>query len=198
MKRLLILCFAALPSCALMFKSKDDRNYYAFQVTASNPVGHRPELRAHIRSVRIPGYLDREELVYRTDANALEVFDRKLWGESLDKEIARNMAASLRRLLGTSQIVALDSELARSGGARATLDVELTQFERGSDGAVRLEGIYAIRQMGEEGAVSNRSFDYTEQVAEVQGAADHAEATVAAMNRCLDRLNLRIARDLLR
>ena len=179
----------ALSSCALLTKSEDKRTYYAFRSTAGEQIAKRPALSAHVRSVTIPGYLDRSELVSRTTPNVVDIRDRFLWAESLDNEIARNMAASLRSLLGTSKIVALDSELAELGkGYR--INLEITRFELDTGNNVVLEGIYAIRNREASGDDTHKSFRFT------KSGASNETAIVAAMNACLDELNRDVARKL--
>ena len=183
-----------LSSCALLTKSKDERTYYAFRSTSISPIGNYSSLNAHIRSVSIPGYLDRTELVSRTTANEVDVFDRYLWAESLDKEIANNVATSLRHLLGSSQIVALDSELATRGDG-SKVDIEVTRFELDQNGSVLFEGLYRISKGStlDATAGNNQAFTFT---APVAGAVNKNAAIVAAMNTCLDELSLDIARAL--
>ena len=183
-----------LSSCALLTKSKDERTYYAFRSTSVSPIGSYSALSAHVRSVSIPGYLDRTELVSRTTANEVDVMDRYLWAESLDKEIANNVATSLRHLLGSSQIVALDSELATRGSGHK-IDIEVTRFELDRDGNVLFEGLYRLSKHStlEDSAGRNQAFSFT---APVSATVENNAAVVAAMNTCLDELSLDIARAL--
>jgi len=194
-----ILLATLLSSCALFTKSKDKRTYYAFRSSSATAIANKPSLEAHVRSVSIPGYLDRTELVARTTANEVEVLDRFLWAESLDKEVARTIAASLRQLLGTSQIVALDSELApRSTGLK--IDIEITRFELDQNGNVILEGLYLVNNRDADEKNRNQSFRFTAPVAISVADKEATEArkaiVVAAMNTCLDQLSLDIARTL--
>ncbi len=187
-----ILLATLLSSCALLTKSKDERTYYAFRSSSASPIANKPSLEAHVRSVSIPGYLDRTQLVSRTNANEVNVLDRFLWAESLDKEVARTVAASLRQLLGTSQVVALDSELAPlSTGLK--IDIEITRFELDQDGNVIFEGLYLIANRTDTEKGRNQSFRFT---APVTTSVDQKAAVVAAMNSCLDELSLDIARTL--
>lgn len=187
-----ILLTTLLSSCALLTKSKDERTYYAFRSSSATTIANRPSLEAHVRSVSIPGYLDRKQLVARTTANEVDVLDHFLWAESLDKEIARTVAANLRQLLGSSQIVALDSELApRSSGWK--IDLEITRFELDQNNQVILEGLYLVEQRDATAKSRNQSFRFT---AHVATTGDRKATVVAAMNTCLDELSQDIARTL--
>lgn len=195
-----ILLTTLLSSCALFTKSKDKRTYYAFRSSPASTIANKPSLEAHVRSVSIPGYLDRTELVARTTANEVEVLDRFLWAESLDKEVARTVAANLRQLLGTSQIVALDSELApRSTGLK--IDIEVTRFELDQNGNVIFEGLYLVDDRDGDEKSRNQSFRFTTPAVipideEKEAGKGRETIAVAAMNVCLDQLSLDIARTL--
>ncbi len=187
----------ALTASSCLMRSQDDRSYYAFSSTSARPLTSQPSLRARVRSVSVPGYLERTELVSRNGRNQLKVYDHDLWGESLDKEIARNIAASLRHLLGSSQIVALDSRLTDHDSSRA-IDIEISRFERDPRGMVVLTGLYAITPIGSKTPGPNRSFNITAPISPTGPQEDPKANTVAAMNSCLNQLSGRVARSLLR
>lgn len=187
-----LLLATLFSSCALFTKSKDERTYYAFRNSSATPIANKPSLEAHVRSVAIPGYLDRTQLVSRTTANEVDVQDRFLWAESLDKEVARTVATNLRHLLGTSQVVALDSELApRNTGLK--IDIEVTRFELNQNGNIIFEGLYLVADRNATEMGRNQSFQFN---APVATTVDQKAAVVAAMNTCLDQLSLDIARTL--
>lgn len=78
--------------------------------TDTTPLAARPELGLVLGQVEIPRYLDRSELVTRSGAHGLRVWNLQRWGGSLRTDVQRVVANDLGRLLGTARIAVYPAE----------------------------------------------------------------------------------------
>jgi hypothetical protein len=74
------------------------------------PLAERPELGLVLGQVDLPRYLDRAELVTRSGAHGLRVWNGVRWGGSLRTDVQRVVADQLARLLGTSRVAVYPAE----------------------------------------------------------------------------------------
>jgi uncharacterized lipoprotein YmbA len=74
------------------------------------PLAVRPQLGLVLGPVDLPRYLDRAELVTRSGAHALRVWNGVRWGGSLRTDVQRVVADDLSRLLGTPRIAVHPAE----------------------------------------------------------------------------------------
>lgn len=74
------------------------------------PLAARPELGLVLGQVDLPRYLDRSELVTRSGAHGLRVWNLQRWGGSLRTDVQRVVADDLGRLLGTARIAVYPAE----------------------------------------------------------------------------------------
>jgi uncharacterized lipoprotein YmbA len=98
--------------------------------------------------VRIPGYVDRPQLVTWTRPGELRIDEFLRWAEPLDAAITRTVAENLDTLLPETRVI----RAPWSAGVkpRCRVRVELMQFGPQADGAVRLEGRYGVLPAREE------------------------------------------------
>lgn len=195
---LLIPALLLLGSCALFTKSKDRRTVYALRPIEQSAMTSKPTLSAHVTSVQLPGYLDRSEFVARASANELDVRDHHIWGDSLEQEIARVLAANLRTLTGSSYIIARDSNLPRRKGT-FRIDLEITSFEPTPDNAgIEFNGLYSIRSDYDPQPVRIHSFSINvPQQAPATTKDNITGHSVEAMNSALDELSVEITKALI-
>jgi hypothetical protein len=76
----------------------------------AEPLAARPELGLVLGPVDLPRYLDRSELVTRSGAHGLRVWNLQRWGGSLRTDVQRVVADDLSRLLGTTRIAVYPNE----------------------------------------------------------------------------------------
>jgi hypothetical protein len=76
----------------------------------ATPVAARPELGLVLGQVELPRYLDRSELVTRSGAHGLKVWNLQRWGGSLRNDVQRVVADDLSRLLGTARVAVYPAE----------------------------------------------------------------------------------------
>jgi uncharacterized lipoprotein YmbA len=87
--------------------------YYTLSSAAgldATPLAARPELGLVLGQVDLPRYLDRSELVTRSGAHGLRVWNLQRWGGSLRTDVQRVVADDLARLLGTARIAVYPAE----------------------------------------------------------------------------------------
>jgi uncharacterized lipoprotein YmbA len=68
---------------------------------AGNPEG----ISVGIGPIKFPGYLDRQEIMFRTAQNRFEVLENDRWAEPLDENFTRVISQNLSGLLRTDRII---------------------------------------------------------------------------------------------
>ena len=98
--------------------------------------------------VRIPGYIDRPQLVTWARPGELRIDEFLRWAEPLDAAITRTLAENLDTLLPETRVIR--APWAAGVKPRCRVRVELMQFGPQADGDVRLEGRFAVLPAAEE------------------------------------------------
>jgi uncharacterized lipoprotein YmbA len=93
--------------------------------------------------VKLPAYLDRNEVVVRAAENRLEFAKNDRWGESLEKNFQRVLTRDLASQLGTQQIVAYPWYATTKIDMQ--VEVEVYRFEADSQGSAKLSAKWTIR-----------------------------------------------------
>jgi hypothetical protein len=100
--------------------------YFTLTSTAAQdgaPLAARPELGLVLGQVDLPRYLDRSELVTRSGAHGLRVWNLQRWGGSLRTDVQRVVADDLSHLLGTSRIAVYPAEARFPVSYRVLLEI---------------------------------------------------------------------------
>ena len=105
------------------------------------------ELSIEILSLRVPQYLDRPQIVTRTDANRLRLAEYHQWGGTLRKNMTRVLARNLSLLLATPRVHIAPHHAPTHADVR--VDLEIMQFERGPDGQVHLSVQWRLADGGD-------------------------------------------------
>ena len=140
-----------------------------------------------ILEVHVPQYLERFHIATRRESNQLYFADTRQWGENLRKNLLRTLATNLSELLGTNDI---GTPLNRSMSLPDyRIQVHIEQFERDSDGIVRLIARWQVS--------GKSNTPLTTLKAELQAAGPSSEedydAIVADMQKLFGELSRRIA-----
>lgn len=127
--------------------------------------------------IRLPAYLTRPYITWRSGPTRLSFDEYNRWAASLDVELLRATADHLAAQLGTTRVVTWPAEDPGEEALRITLDVE--QLDVVARGPARLRARYLIRK-GAGGAV------LADGVADVRGtmagaSVEDALATYAAL-----------------
>ncbi len=96
--------------------------------------GQKELLSVEVRSFSLPPYLERPQIVTRTDDNRLRVEEFHYWGGNFRKNIMRVIAMNLSQFLDTPNIVIAPNGFPATPDFR--IDVTVMQFERGADNRV--------------------------------------------------------------
>jgi hypothetical protein len=80
-----------------------------------------------IGPLKFAGYLDRQEIVIRSDQNRIEISENDRWAESLQENFARVLAQDLAGLLQTDRVIAFPWPNDRK--PKYQIDIEVLRFE---------------------------------------------------------------------
>jgi uncharacterized lipoprotein YmbA len=153
----------------------------------------KDSLSIEVASLRLPQYLERPQIVTRSGENRLELGEHHRWGENLKKNMMRVLAKNLSQLLATHNIAIAPQRPPTPPDFR--VELEILQFERNSDGHVRLSAQWLI----------SRGKDRKPRVTQITELASPAvltgpdyELTVAAMNTLFGELSQIIGQEILK
>jgi len=165
---------------------------FVLNAEATPALGSAPrDLRIGVGPFKVPGYLDRPQLVTRLGPNELHFSEVERWGEPLRTGLVRVVADNLTVLVPSGEVTSSP----RPDGVELDyrVVVEVDRFEPGPDGALALEARWLLLS-GEGGATlaARRSAIRGETAA---GDAAHA---VQAMSRGVAQLSEEIAAEIRR
>lgn len=162
--------------------------FYLLEPTASASISPltalRPNPRVGLAPVRIPGYLDRPQIVRALEGHRYELAEAHRWAERLDENIERVILADLSTLLPTDRMVLHPS--AREPMLDALLGLQVQAFHSDDKGMAYLSALWSVKVHGAE--VSSHRFECRQAAA----GASYADG-VAAQNACLGRLDRELA-----
>jgi uncharacterized lipoprotein YmbA len=183
-----ISLFAA--GCPSFSPTPDRTRYFALTAQAqADGAAKNPgldEIGLGVGPVRIPGYLDREELVVRVAQNRFDVAQNDRWIEPLEESLSRVLAQNLHALVGSERIVRYPWPASR----RIThqVEVEILRFEPTSEGEAQLSARWAINDTASKQALAGRTSFFKRPVKK-----ESREAAVDAMSELLADLSREIA-----
>ena len=131
-----------LGACA-PFKRTPEARFYVLQALVEPPAAPVAAGRlVGILPVRLPGYLDRPQLVTEMAADRVRVDEYARWAEPMPAAVTRTVAENLAILLPESRVVRYPWPAGES--MRCRVSVELRALGAQADGWVRLEGRWAL------------------------------------------------------
>jgi uncharacterized lipoprotein YmbA len=95
-----------------------------------------------IGPVSLPDYLDRQQIVVRSDRNELRLAEYDRWAEPLKANFTRILAGNLSDMLSTNRVTLFSGTMAMEAAYRVAVDV--TSFEAGPDGTVSLDARWVL------------------------------------------------------
>ncbi len=185
MKRTALLLIPLLAACGVLKPVKDVSVNYLLDplVPARNITGSSPAIA--IARPKLPGYLDRQQLVSRSRAGEMQMNGFQLWAEPLDKGISRVTAINLGRLTNSLNIQPVQSFVTMDYDS--LLEIRISRFEPDADGHVVLECTWKLQPVS--GRVTNpRAFRTVIENTTPLPATGPQTARIAAMNEALARL----------
>jgi uncharacterized lipoprotein YmbA len=133
-----------LPGCA-PFKRTPEARFFVLRSLAEPPAALTSAPRTGlvgVLSVRLPGYLDRPQLVTEMGADQVKVDEYARWAEPFPAAVTRTLAENLAILLPEDRVVRYPWPVSESTPWRVS--VELRVLAPQGDGTVRLEGRWAL------------------------------------------------------
>jgi uncharacterized protein len=149
---------------------------------SSNPAG----VSIGIGPIRLPGYLDRQEIVTRVSQNRIDLSEYDRWAERLETNFTRVLAQNLSVLLNTDQLVFYPWELNRKPNYQVT--IEMLRFELNTRGEVQLSARWEILDTNKRTQLQTGESGITR-----QPTAQSTDASVAALSEALGDLSREIA-----
>ncbi len=155
-------------------------------VTPTKDSSNSAEVSLGIGPVRLPGYLDRQEIVTRVSQNRIDVSEYDRWAEPLETNFTRVLGQDLSVLLHTDRLVFYPWELNRRPNYQVT--IEVLRFESNSRGEVQLSARWEILDTNKRMPLQTGESGITR-----QPTAQSTDASVAALSEALGDLSREIA-----
>ena len=188
---LLAVCIATLLGCATTTPSKF---YTLTPIKGSDAsTGVIPAEEGTILAlgpVRLPEYLDRPQIMTRSEGNEIHLHERERWAGSLQEDVSRVLVENLSALLAGKRVAVVRWSAAMQTTApfRNRLAIEILRFEGSVGGTAVLKARYAL--VGPDGKKVISAGEST--VREPAGGTNY-ESLVAAMSRALATFSREIA-----
>ena len=192
---LLVLLGLALSASGCVLKRTPEARFFVLRSLAeppATPPAGAPASLVGVLPVRMPGYIDRPQLVTWTAPGELRIDEFLRWAEPLDAGITRTVAENLDALLPESHVVR--APWAAKAQPRCRVWLQLDLFGPQAGGEVRLEGRWALLPSREAKPLATRAFDLRRGplAGDAKGPPD-ASAGVDAMSELLADLSREIA-----
>jgi uncharacterized protein len=139
-----------------------------------------------IGPIRLPGYLDREEIMIRVEPNRFKILEDERWAEPLDENLARVLMQNLSVLLRTDQIFVFPWPRKEKPSYR--VDVEVLRFESSSASQSQLTARWTITDVNNSDKVVSNELRAVRQAKD-----DSVGAAVAALSETVADLSSDIA-----
>jgi uncharacterized lipoprotein YmbA len=189
----IVAILALLCACS----SAPPTRYYVLAPLAQAPLA-KPQAAADraiapvalvVKDLRLPQYLDRSQIVTRSENHRLQISEFELWGGNLREDMTRVLAENLRQLLDGDRVIAAPYTMSVTPDYR--LEVEIQRFEREAGGRVRLSAHWWLTRGADAVLLASPEASF-------QGAAlgekSSYEALVASMSAVYGELAQAIAR----
>jgi len=165
---------------------RDDSKFFVLSPVGADPgsTGSR-QILVGLGPIKMPAYLDRQEVVTRVAPNRLELSGGDRWAEPLDSDFTRVLAQNLSSDLGTPRITFYPWY--NTTRVDFQVKVNVYRFESDKDGKVDLTAHWQVLS-GTGKLLIVRDSSYTE----TAKPGDTSDAA-AAMSRALGRLSQEIA-----
>ncbi len=168
--------------------SNNGEQFYVLNAAGSAPSGSGGT-HVGIGPVRLPEYIDREEIVFQSSTNKIEVPTKQLWAGPLDKNVTRVLTTNVARELRSSNVVGYPWP--NSSGMTYQVTVNIDQFHSRTGGDAILEASWRVHQAVGGKVVRERSEQFSRPVTQ-----NGYEGIAAAQSLLLQDLAEEIAQSL--
>lgn len=182
----LALLWLGLTACVSLKRTPEARFFYLRSVAEPAAAAGAQGSLIAVMLARLPGHLQRPQLVTEVAPGELRVDEFLRWAEPLDEGTTRALAENLAKLLPEHRVVRFPW---RSGARpRCRVVVELYDFGLHGRAEARLSGRWALLLPDREGALVSQAAELRREA----GGAD-ASTSVEAMSVLLGELSQQIA-----
>ncbi len=161
------------------------RYYLVEPVQYADVPANTNTLAIEILEVQVPQYLEKFQIATRRQANQLHFTETSQWGDNLRKNLLRTLARNLSVLLESNDVATPVNRSMSVPDYRIKVNIE--QFERDSDGIVKLIAGWQVSGKGQI-ITMNASLQGPAQIAE-----NDFDSIVAGMQQLYGQLSQRIA-----
>jgi uncharacterized lipoprotein YmbA len=188
----LVLVTFSLAGCGSLSPKPDPSRFFTLTAIAqpgampAKGSTNSPGVSLGIGPVRLPGYLDRQEIVTRVSQNRIDVSEYDRWAEPLETNFTRVVGQNLSVLLHTDRLVFYPWELNRRPNYQVT--IEVLRFESNNQGEVQLSARWEILDTNKRMPLQAGESGITR-----QPTAQSTDASVAALSEALGDLSREIA-----
>tara|TARA_B100000959_G_C14772315_1_gene538019 strand:- start:48 stop:683 length:636 start_codon:yes stop_codon:yes gene_type:complete len=153
----------------------------------------KDSLSVEVASIRLPQYLERPQIVTRSSGNQLKLAEFHQWGGNLRKNMMRVLANNFSQLLSTTHVAISPHRPPTPSDFR--VELEVMQFERDSDGKVRLSTQWRLSRGRDQNPLAIQITDLTSE--KIHTESDF-EQTVSVMSSLMGELSQIISREILK
>jgi uncharacterized protein len=181
------------PVGCVSLKRTPEARFYVLRALAEPPEAPAPGPGGlvGVLRVRLPGYLDRPQLVTETGGDRVAIDEYSRWAELLPPAVTRTLADNLAILLPESRVVSYPWRA--SEPVRCRVAVELQVLAPHSDGTVRLEGRWALLPAASARPLVQRPVGLRRGPVPIGKQGPEPGAAVEAMSQLLAELGREIA-----
>lgn len=175
-------------------KRTDEARFFVLRAQAPSGSGNVTEPRSGLVGllpVRLPGHLNRPQLVTEDGPNEVIINEFARWAEPLEPALTRVVADNLATLLPDRQV--MRSPFPARASLQCRILIEIESFAPQKSGEVRLEGRFVLLAPKDTRALALRQFRLRRGPVPVGSAGVNAEAGTAAMSELLLELAEQIA-----
>jgi uncharacterized lipoprotein YmbA len=131
--------------------------------------------------VRLPGYLDRPQIVLSSGQNQLKLDEFQRWSEPLKGNFARVLAENLSRLIPSDQVLTFPWQ--RSFRPNYVVEVNVEQFHVTSGGQSVLDASWSVFHDGKPVYLKKSSYSLPADVGSYEAMVAAQSATLGALSR---------------
>lgn len=185
-----LMILTLLVSCKILAPIPNDPVRHLLEASVAPATASSSSPAVAIARPSLPPYLERSEMVTRSDSGTLKIHEDNLWSEPLDAGISRVVADNLRRLTKSTNIQPSGNFITRDYSS--LVEIRIERFDPLPDGNLVLECTWKLQPIS-GGDASPKSFRTTVPIETTQPGM---RSRVIAMNEALARLSKAIAKSL--
>ena len=155
--------------------------------------GQKDLLYIEVRSFSLPQYLERPQIVTRTNENSLRLEEFHHWGGNFRKNIIRVLAMNLSQFLDTANIVVAPKMFPSLPDFR--IDVTVTRFERWPDSTIYFSAQWQLLNGKVNNVLTTQMINLSRKVENKEAGLEH---TVSAMSDLIGELSNVISKEIIK